>query len=194
VKTQKKMSLSNIGLNDDTPAAFGSPYPTRELPPRAWFAVWTRSRHEQRVCRELAGKGIEHFLPTFTQLSKWKDRNKAIQWPLFPGYCFARFQTPDLINVLKCDGVVTVLSTGSTPVAVPDAQIEALQRLVDSGLSYDPCAPFPAGTMVRVVSGPLAGVVGRVERQSPQEHLVLAIDLLNGAARVQVAAWDLEPA
>ena len=187
------MSLPNIALNVATPFPYPSRYPTRGLPLPAWFAIWTRSRHEQRVCRELAGKGIEHFLPTFTQVSKWKDRHKAIQWPLFPGYCFARFATPDLINVLKCEGVVTVLSTGSTPVAVPDAQIEALQRLVDSGLSYDPCAPFPSGTMVRVVTGPLAGVVGRVERQNPPEHLVLAIDLLNGAARVQVAAWDLEP-
>lgn len=34
-----------------------------ELNP-SWFAVYTRSRHEQAVKRQLDGKGIEGFLPT----------------------------------------------------------------------------------------------------------------------------------
>ena len=36
-------------------------------------------------------KDIEVFLPTVTRWSRWKDRKKKIDWPLFPGYCFARF-------------------------------------------------------------------------------------------------------
>jgi transcription antitermination factor NusG len=187
------MSLTQVGLASvERPSSYSS-HPAPDCSEPGWYAIWTRSRHEQLVCRELAAKGIRHFLPTITQVSKWKDRNKAIRWPLFPGYCFARFEAPDLIHVLKCQGVVTVLSNDSKPIAVPDAQIEALQRLVDSGLTYDPCTQFPVGSLVRVASGPLAGIVGRVERQSSQEHLVLAIDLLNSGARVQVAAWDLEP-
>ena len=29
-----------------------------------WFAIWTRSRHEQLVRDQLARKGVEVFLPT----------------------------------------------------------------------------------------------------------------------------------
>ena len=36
-------------------------------------------------------KHVEVFLPTITKWSRWKDRKKKIDWPLFPGYCFARF-------------------------------------------------------------------------------------------------------
>ncbi|HEV8316926.1 MAG TPA: transcription termination/antitermination NusG family protein, partial [Vicinamibacterales bacterium] len=56
-----------------------------------WFALWTRSRHEQVVREQLEQKGVEAFLPTVTRWSRWKDRKKKIDWPLFPGYCFARF-------------------------------------------------------------------------------------------------------
>ena len=57
----------------------------------AWYAIWTRSRHEQVVREQLERKQVEAFLPTVTRWSRWKDRKKQIAWPLFPGYCFARF-------------------------------------------------------------------------------------------------------
>jgi transcriptional antiterminator NusG len=159
----------------------------------SWFAVWTRSRHEQLVCKELAAKQIETFLPTFTQVSRWKDRTKRIAWPLFPGYCFARFNPPRFLSVAQCSGVVAVLSDGTNPIPVPDAEIEALQRLVHSGLPYDPCPLIQVGTIVRVVSGPLCGVIGSLVRKGPQEHLMLAVNIFNSGARVQVSACDIRP-
>ena len=55
------------------------------------FAIWTKSRHEQIVRTQLEQKSIQAFLPTVARWSRWKDRKKKIDWPLFPGYCFARF-------------------------------------------------------------------------------------------------------
>ena len=44
----------------------------------AWYAVWTRSRHEQVVREQLERKGLEAFLPTITRWSHWKDRKKQV--------------------------------------------------------------------------------------------------------------------
>ena len=63
-----------------------------------WFAVWTRSRHEQAVREQLGNKRFDVFLPTITRWSRWKDRKKKVDWPLFPGYCFARFDPNDSIR------------------------------------------------------------------------------------------------
>src|SRR5262245_7609662 len=60
------------------------------VPDPRWYAIWTRSRHEQVVRTQLDEKGITAFLPTFVKLSRWKDRRKKIDVPLFPGYVFAR--------------------------------------------------------------------------------------------------------
>ena len=75
-----------------------------------WFAIWTRSRHEQVVREQLERKHIDAFLPTITRWSRWKDRKKKIDWPLFPGYCFARFDLDDALPILKCTGVVNIVS------------------------------------------------------------------------------------
>jgi transcriptional antiterminator NusG len=159
----------------------------------SWFALWTRSRHEQTVCAQLTGKDIQSFLPTVTRMSRWKDRTKRIAWPLFPGYCFARFRPSRVLAIATCTGVVTIVSTGNVPVPVPDAEIEALQRLIQSGLIYDPCPLLEPGTMVRVVEGPLCGVVGRLIRKGSQDQLIIGVDILNSGARVQVSAEDIRP-
>ena len=58
-----------------------------------WFALWTRSRHEQVVRDQLEQKRIETFLPTVTRWSRWKDRKKKIDWPLFPGLLFCAIRS-----------------------------------------------------------------------------------------------------
>lgn len=157
----------------------------------SWFALWTRSRHEQAVCNDLDSLQVEAFLPTVIQVSQWKDRKKRIARPLFPGYCFARFDGSRMAAVRRCKGLVGVLSDGRRPLAVPEHEISALQRLVQSGLSYKPCSTADIGRFVRVVTGPLRGVVGRLVRNGPQDHIVIAVEILNSGARVHVAAEDI---
>ncbi|MBI2159322.1 MAG: hypothetical protein HYU25_02840, partial [Candidatus Rokubacteria bacterium] len=60
------------------------------LAPR-WYVLRTRSRHEKVVRDQLVERNIEAFLPLYERWSRWKDRRKKIAFPLFPGYCFARF-------------------------------------------------------------------------------------------------------
>ena len=81
--------------------------------------MWTRSRHEQLVREQLEQRQVEAFLPTVTRWSRWKDRKKKIDWPLFPGYCFARFDVADALRILKCTGVVNIVSFDGKPAAIP---------------------------------------------------------------------------
>ena len=105
----------------------------------AWFALWTRSRHEQVVREQLERKHIETFLPTVARWSRWKDRKKKIDWPLFPGYCFARFDARQRLPVLKCTGVVNIVSFEGEPAPIPEHEINGIRQLVESDLAYDPC-------------------------------------------------------
>jgi transcription termination/antitermination protein NusG len=159
----------------------------------AWFAVWTRSRHEQVVREQIEDKGLEAFLPTITRWSRWKDRRKKVDWPLFPGYCFARFDPADRLAVLKCSGVVSVVSFNGDIAPIPDVEIDSIKRLVASELQYDPCPLIREGTLVEVVHGPLRGVVGRLLRKGTNARLVLAVDLIGQAVSVEVDAADVKP-
>ncbi len=96
--------------------------------PAAWYAIWTRSRHEQMVREQLDRKGYEAFLPTIPKWSRWKDRKKKIDWPLFPGYCFARFETRERLPILKCTGVVSIVSCDGEIASIPDLVMGRLSR------------------------------------------------------------------
>ncbi len=156
-----------------------------------WYAVWTRSRHEQVVRDHISGRGIPVFLPTITRWSRWKDRKKRVDWPLFPGYCFARFAATDKLPVLQCPGVVTIVSLDGEIAPVPDNEIDAIRRLVQSELQYDPCPLLREGEQVEVVHGPLKGIVGRLVRKGAHARLVLSVELIGQAVSIEVDAADV---
>lgn len=161
--------------------------------PPAWFAVWTRSRFEARVMTQLQEKQIDAFFPTVTRWSRWKDRKKRIDWPLFPGYCFVNIRREDALAVQKCTGVVQIISNQGVLAAVPDREIEDLRTFVTSGMACDPCPLIPIGAMVEVVGGPLRGVTGRLTRKGAHARLVLAVTLLGLGVSIQVDAADVRP-
>jgi len=158
-----------------------------------WYAIWTRSRHEQVVREQLERKRIDAFLPTITRWSRWKDRKKKIDWPLFPGYCFAKFDPENALPILKCTGVVNIVSVEGKPAAIPEYELDSIRLLVGSELQFDPCPLIHEGMMVEVIHGPLRGVVGRLLRKNaPKATLVLSVDLIGQAVSVEVDAADVK--
>ena len=159
----------------------------------AWYAIWTRSRHEQVVREQIERKHYDTFLPTITRWSRWKDRKMKIDWPLFPGYCFAKFDPAEGLAILKCAGVVNIVSFEGKPAPIPEQEIESIRTLVSSDLQYDPCPLIKEGMMVEVVHGALKGVVGRLIRKGTHARLILTVDLIGQGVSVEVDAADVKP-
>ena len=142
---------------------------------------------------QLERKHIDAFLPTMPRWSRWKDRKKKIDWPLFPGYCFVRFDPADTLPILKCAGVVNIVSFEGKPAAIPDYELESIRVLVGSDLQFDPCPMIHEGMMVEVAYGPLRGVIGRLMRKDAQRaRLVLSVNLIGQAVSVEVDAADVK--
>ena len=143
---------------------------------------------------QLERQRIDAFLPTIPRWSRWKDRKKKIDWPLFPGYCFARFDPANTLPILKCTGVVNIVSVEGKPASIPEHELDSIRVLVGSELQYDPCPLIREGMMVEVVHGPLSGVIGRLVRKDAQRaRLVLSVDLIGQGVSVEVDAADVKP-
>src|SRR4030095_1352646 len=84
-----------------------------------WYVLRTRSRHEKTVRDQLVRREVETFLPIAERWSRWKDRRKKVAFPLFPGYCFARFSLVDRLRVLNVVGVAHLLRVRRRPRARP---------------------------------------------------------------------------
>ncbi len=158
-----------------------------------WYAIRTRSRHEKLVRDQLEARGIQPFLPLIGRIRQWKDRRKLVHFPLFPGYCFARFALKDRLSVLTAVGVVEILGNRQGPVPVPDPEIEAIQRLVTSTLPYDPYPFLREGMEVEVIRGPLAGIRGLFVRKGTRGRLVITVQIIQQAVSVELDASDIRP-
>lgn len=158
-----------------------------------WYALRTRSRHEKRVYDQLTVRGVEAFLPLIERWRQWKDRRRLVAFPLFPGYCFARFTGGQRIAVLRVNGVVQVVGNREGPLPVPDAEIAGIQRLVTSTLPYDPHPYLETGMRVEVVRGPLAGLTGILVRKGAKARFVVSVNLIQQAAAVELDGSDVMP-
>jgi transcriptional antiterminator NusG len=161
-------------------------------PNQAWYAIWTKSRHEQLVREQLEQKGYDAFLPTVTRVMRWKDRKKKVDWPLFPGYCFGHFHRDERLQVLTCSGVVNIVAFNGEIAPVEDYEIESIRLLIAAHLPHDPCPLIHEGMAVEVVHGPLAGARGCLVRKGRQDRLVVAVEMIGQAVSVEIDAADVK--
>ena len=160
---------------------------------QAWYAVHTRSRHEKVVAEELCSREVECFLPLAERLSKWKDRRKLIQFPLFPGYLFVRVcMQQRRLDIVKVPSVVRIVGFGNVPEPISDNQIKAVMELVFHKMECDPYPYLVAGTRVRIVRGPLRGLQGSLVEKKKRFTFVLSIDLIQQAVACEIDAADVE--
>ena len=160
---------------------------------QCWFALQTRSRHEKIVRRELTNRNIEQFLPTVKRLSEWKDRKKEIEFPLFPGYCFARFSLHNRLAVLQSPGVVHIVGA-VRPEPIPDLEIESLKIVLNNRTRYELYPYLKEGCLVEVTKGPMQGLKGVFVRHARSSRLVISINLIQRAVAVEVDASTVVPA
>ena len=161
-----------------------------------WYAVHVKSRHEFQVYERLTGAGVDVFLPSMERLSKWKDRSKLIQFPLFPGYLFVNIDTSQStrMTVLKTSGVVRFLGViPGEPESVPEDQILALKKVLETKTTLDPYPYLHEGQRVRIKRGPLAGVEGILSEKSGRHLLVLSVDIIRQSTALTIEAGDVEP-
>ncbi len=158
-----------------------------------WYAIHIRSRHEKLVARQLFQKQIEAFLPLREEVHRWKDRYKKVEVPLFSGYLFAQFARSSLRRqaVLTTPGVIRIVGFGERDAPVPDEQIEALRRVVESDVHMEKHKYLRVGQRVKVISGALAGVEGILKRIKGNARLVISVEPIRQAIAVELAGYEV---
>jgi transcription antitermination factor NusG len=162
-----------------------------------WYAVSTKSRHEYKANSGLSQKGMLTFLPEIEIWSKRKDRKKKIFIPLFPGYLFV--ETPCLDNetklsILKTFGVVRILGKkeNAEAIAVPNANIEAIQRFINKKVEVFSLQYPQAGEPAKIIDGPFTGIEGIVISSNAEKELfVISIELLQRSVAIKLEGFQI---
>lgn len=151
-----------------------------------WFAVRVRSNQERIAAAHLRERGFEEFSPSCKVERRWSDRKKEIDQFLFPGYVFCRLDPSNRLPVLTAPGVVDLIGFGKIPAAVPDHEIDAIRRMVQSGLFVMPWPFLKVGHRVLIERGPLAGLEGILDEVKGKCRLVVSVDLLQRSVSAEV--------
>lgn len=164
----------------------------------AWYACYTRARHEKKVDARLTERGFETYLPLIPRKRQWHDREKIVEWPLFPSYIFVRCRLERMADILVTPGISTVVRFNGSPAVVPAEQIENVRRFTRALLEQETseCEPEPLvyrGQHVRVTSGPFEDVEGVVlEERGERTAIGIGVEVVGQGIRLEVETRVLE--
>jgi transcription antitermination factor NusG len=154
-----------------------------------WVVLYTKSRREKKVAEFCNMGGILNYLPLERRLSQYGSKMVFSMVPLFPGYLFCCCDQKDRYNLLMTHHVARVIRVADQFGLLRD--IERLYEAQNANLELKPCAYYEKGKRVKILSGPLCGYEGIVQRIKGQRRLVLAVDFIRQAASIEVDQFSV---
>jgi len=159
-----------------------------------WFALYTRSRHEKNVAKELERRALEYFLPLYDPCPRRKRKYHSAFRPLFPGYVFVHIAPENRVQALQVPGAVRFVSFNGHPAPLNESEITILRNSLEQDLHVAPHPYLKIGRQVEIVSGPLKGLRGIVRRRHNKWSLVVSVDLLRSSIIIDMESIECTPA
>ena len=94
--------------------------------------------------------------------------------------------------VRNTPGIIRTVSFGGKPQAVPDEEIDSLQRIVGVERNFCPWLYLSAGQKVRIITGPLAGITGIITKFRQRHRLVVSVDVVMQSVSIEVDQSEIE--
>jgi len=156
-----------------------------------WYVVQSQPRAEAKALHHLVRQGYDTYLPRYLKRRRHARKIDTVAAPLFPRYLFVRVNegVQALSPVNSSKGVAGVVRFGSQYARVPERVVCDLRERADpqSGLHRLRAEEeLVRGAVVRVISGPFAGLEGVFERHTGAERVTVLLTLLGQSARVHI--------
>ena len=153
--------------------------------PKRWYVAMVRMHHEKKVCERLGKMGIETFIPVQQEIHQWSDRRKEVESVLLPMMVFVHANPKERMEVLSLSTVsrYMVMRGESAPAVIPDGQMARFRFMLDysdEAICMN-SAPLARGEEVRVIKGPLAGLVGELVTVEGKSKIAVRLNMLGCA-------------
>jgi transcription antitermination factor NusG len=165
--------------------------PLASKPDAVWWCLHTKPRQEKATARDLRSNGIVYYLPQVLNESRTPQGRKIQSIvPLFAGYMFLKGDLNDRLVALRAHRLVSVIEVADQDALASD--LRQIYTMLRSGLPVTPENTIPVGATVRIVTGPLTGMVGKVVRRAKRDQFVAVVHFLGRGAMVDLQEWQVE--
>ena len=141
---------------------------------KRWYVALVRMHHEKKVAERLNKMGIENFVPVQQELHQWSDRRKMVESVLLPMMVFVHVDAKERKEVLS-------FSTVSRYMVMRGEDVISMNS-----------APLARGEKVRVIKGPLTGLVGELVTVDGKSKIAVRLNML-GCACADMPVGYVEP-
>ena len=163
---------------------------------KRWYVALVRMHHEKKVSERLSKMGIDSFVPVQQQIHQWSDRRKLVDTVLLPMMVFVHVTPKERMEVLTFSTVsrYMVMRGESIPAVIPDEQMARFRFMLDYS-DEAVCmndSPLARGERVRVIKGPLSGLVGELVTVGSKSKIAVRLNML-GCPCVDMPIGYVEP-
>ncbi|MEX0852708.1 MAG: transcriptional activator RfaH [Bauldia sp.] len=161
-----------------------------------WYAVHSQPHRERRAAAHLGLQGFRAFLPLHARTVRHARRFRTVLAPFFPRYLFVEMVLgrDRWRSVNGTVGVARLVMEGDQPMPVAPGVVEALLALADSSGLLSLERRLEPGQRVRIVTGPLAGLVGQLAALDERGRVKVLLDVLGTRVPVLTSGARLVPA
>ena len=175
---------------------------------KKWYVVNTYSGHEKKVQEKLlmraSSMGMEDYIfrviiPEQTEVEVKDGVTKEKTKKLFPGYVLVEMIMTDeawfvVRNTPGVTGFIGSSGKGAKPTPLQPYEVDKI--LNNMGMSrLEVSTDLAVGELVKVTSGPFAGMEGKIESLDlPNQVLTVLLDLFGQETSVEVEIYQIEKA
>jgi transcription elongation factor/antiterminator RfaH len=161
-----------------------------------WYLVHTLPHGERRAQLHLGVQGFRTHFPTIEKTIRHARQLRTVRAPLFPRYIFLILDLgrDRWRSVWGTAGVSSLYSCDDRPVPVPEGIVETLVTNSDEANLALFTSGMATGQSVRILSGPFANVVGRLERLDAAGRVRVLLDMMGTTVPVAVRRGAICPA
>ena len=162
----------------------------------AWYVAQVKPNAQGLASTNLRRQGFEVFHPVRRVTRRAGGAFQATLRPLFPGYLFvgADMAAPPLSRINATRGVGRLVSFGAAPSPLPAQLVAGLRARCDGTGVLGELDGLGVGDRVRLLSGPFADYVARVETLDAVQRLWAVLEAARNPTRVHILASEVEPA
>jgi transcription antitermination factor NusG len=152
-----------------------------------WWVLHTKPRAEKSLVRRLRSRRIGHFLPVYRRQWRTSSRLHSAYLPLFPGYVFLHGDNAARVYALETNLVVRPIEVREQLQLHTD--LCRVYHLMESGSPLAAEERLLPGTPVEIISGPLAGLEGKILRHGKNLKFFVEVRFLRQGVSVEIDSW-----
>ncbi|QDV90437.1 transcriptional activator RfaH [Phycisphaerae bacterium RAS2] len=158
----------------------------------SWWVAHTKPRQEKALAEDLQTLALPFYLPLYERVmrSRRNGRTSRSLVPVFSSYVFVVVSLEDRQRVLRTQRVAQLLVVRDQ--ARLETELQQIQRVLANPVDFRIHRGLKTGAPARVISGPLLGTEGIVQKRLSHTRLILNVEMLGQSISVEILEDMLE--